>query len=59
MNVTVKLLAFTILSIVTSSRYDHDATIDESTYSQAERIKLVRINSRHAEAEIHYADVVG
>ena len=55
MHLAIDFLTCTVFSIVTSRGYDDDATVHESAYGNAQRIKLVRVNCRHADAEIHYA----
>src|SRR6185369_1974724 len=58
MNLTINLLAGTVLSVVAGRGYNDDSLVHESADSNAHRIVFVRVNCRHADAEIYYADVV-
>src|SRR6185503_3353295 len=58
MNLTIDLLTRTVLSVVTSRGYNDDPAVYESADRNAHRIVFVRVDCRHADAEIHYTDVV-
>src|ERR1043165_3143447 len=59
MNLSVNLLARAVLAVVTGGSDDEDATIDELGCGDAKRIELVRVDRRHAEAQVPHANVVG
>ena len=58
MNLAIHLLTSTVFSVVTGRGYNNDSAVHESTDRNAHRIVLVRVDRRHADAEIYYADVV-
>src|SRR5687768_10847681 len=59
MNLTIDFLAQSITAVVTrSGNYDY-ARIYQPADSPADRIVLIGINRRRAEARVHDADVVG
>ena len=58
MNLAVDFLAGTVDAIVSDSRDDHDAGIDQLTDRAADRIVNIRIDRRRADAHVHDLNIV-
>src|SRR5437763_17176202 len=58
MNLSVDLLSLTVLAIVTGGSHDDYARINQTANGSANRVVLVRIDCRRAQAHVNYANVV-
>src|SRR5437763_2132099 len=58
MNLSVDLSSLTVLAIVTGGSHDDYARINQTANRSSNRVVLVTINCRRAEAHVDYANVV-
>ena len=57
-NPAVNLVAVRVLTVISGSRDDHEAGVNQSAGRAADRIILVRIKRVCAQADVHYANAV-